>query len=116
PRRKTTPPCATGASPLGASGAPRAATASRATRANASASTARPPRFLRSARDCWACAPGATEDLSRPTPRNPMTEPTADLRAQLLELMMPDLRFWAEDDHPGAPPLLRLPPALRAVL
>jgi len=45
-----------------------------------------------------------------------MTQPDTDLRAQLLELMMPDLRFWAEDDRPDPPPLRCLPAPLRAVL
>ena len=45
-----------------------------------------------------------------------MNEPTADLRAQLLELMMPDLRFWAEDERPAPPPVTRLPQPLAALL
>ena len=45
-----------------------------------------------------------------------MNEPIADLRAQLLELMMPDLRFWAEDEQPAPPPLTRLPQPLAALL
>ena len=45
-----------------------------------------------------------------------MNEPTTDLRAQLLELMMPDLRFWAEDERPAPPPVTRLPQPLAALL
>jgi beta-N-acetylhexosaminidase len=41
---------------------------------------------------------------------------TAELRAELLELMMPDLRFWAEDDRPDPPAVTRLPAALQALL
>ena len=38
------------------------------------------------------------------------------LRSQLLELMMPDLRFWATDERADPPPVTRLPPELEALL
>ena len=38
------------------------------------------------------------------------------LRAQLLELMMPDLRFWSDDERAAPPPVTRLPPELAALL
>lgn len=39
-----------------------------------------------------------------------------DLRAQLLELLMPDLRFWAADERTAPPPVTHLPPELAALL
>jgi len=45
-----------------------------------------------------------------------MTDDDNDLRAQLLELLMPDLRFWADDERPDPPPVTRLPPELAALL
>jgi beta-N-acetylhexosaminidase len=45
-----------------------------------------------------------------------MNRPTPALRAELLELLMPDLRFWSEDERPDPAPVTRLPPGLRAVL
>ena len=45
-----------------------------------------------------------------------MNETIADLRAQLLELMMPDLRFWADDERPAPRPVTRLPQPLEALL
>ena len=38
------------------------------------------------------------------------------LRSQLLELMMPDLRFWATDERADPPPVTRLPTELAALL
>jgi len=45
-----------------------------------------------------------------------MNDHDPDLRAQLLELLMPDLRFWAPDERPDPPPVTRLPPELAALL
>jgi beta-N-acetylhexosaminidase len=45
-----------------------------------------------------------------------MHQPDTGLRAQLLELMMPDLRFWSRDEGPAPPPVTRLPPELAALL
>lgn len=39
-----------------------------------------------------------------------------DLRAQLLELLMPDLRFWVADERTAPPPVTHLPPELAALL
>ncbi|MFL6681994.1 MAG: glycoside hydrolase family 3 protein [Burkholderiaceae bacterium] len=45
-----------------------------------------------------------------------MNDRDPDLRAQLLELLMPDLRFWAADERPDPPPVTRLPPELATLL
>ena len=45
-----------------------------------------------------------------------MTDLTPTLRAQLLELLMPDLRFWSDDERAAPPPVTRLPPELAALL
>jgi len=45
-----------------------------------------------------------------------MNDHDPDLRAQLLELLMPDLRFWADDERADPPPVTRLPPELAALL
>jgi beta-N-acetylhexosaminidase len=45
-----------------------------------------------------------------------MNDQDLALRAQLLELLMPDLRFWADDERAAPPPVTRLPSKLAALL
>jgi len=45
-----------------------------------------------------------------------MNDQDHDLRARLLELLMPDLRFWAADERPAPPPVTQVPPELAALL